>query len=123
MRSTPMLSRVLPGRAFVPALLAAAVLLPLVPAGAQMIPPHPGLGDFEPMGEYLLVVGGAPLPGVKMYRSEKAGAAVLMVGPGIKNALLLMPREKAVQRVEPAHAGVGGDGRASLAPDGRAGRA
>src|ERR1044072_9643534 len=50
MRSTAMRSRVLPGRAFVPALLGAAVVLPLVPAGAQMTPPHPVLRDFEPMG-------------------------------------------------------------------------
>ena len=119
MIATAMRFRVLTCRAFMPALLAVALLLPLVPAGAQMIPPHPVLRDFEPIGEYVLVVGGAPLPGVKMYKSEKAGSAVLMVGPGIKSALLLMPRDRAVQRVEPAKVVVGPDGRAFLLADAR----
>ena len=100
-------------------LLAFAVLtlLPLAAARGQMIPLHSLLRDFEPMGEYVLMVGGAPLPAVKMYRSEKAGAAVLMTGPGLRSALLLMPRDKVVQRVDPAKVVVGADGRAALLAD------
>lgn len=100
-------------------LLAFAVLtlLPLSAARGQMIPLHSLLRDFEPMGEYVLMVGGAPLPDVKMYRSEKAGAAVLMTGAGLRSALLLMPRDKAVQRVDPAKVVVGADGRAALLAD------
>ncbi|HET9768454.1 MAG TPA: thioredoxin domain-containing protein [Thermoanaerobaculia bacterium] len=97
--------------------LAVLTLLPLSPARGQMIPLHPLLRDFEPMGEYALVIGGAPLPGVKMFRSEKAGAAVLMTGPGLRSALLLIPREKAVQRVDPVKVVVGADGRAALLAD------
>jgi hypothetical protein len=114
-----MRARVLTCRALVPALLAFAVLVPLVPAGAQMIPPHPVLRDFEPLGEYVLVVGGAPLPGVRMFRSEKAGAAVLMTGPGLPGALLLMPRDKELQRVDAAKVVVGADGKAFLLIDAR----
>ncbi|HEV8239763.1 MAG TPA: thioredoxin domain-containing protein [Thermoanaerobaculia bacterium] len=99
------------------ALLAIAVALPLAPVGAQMIPPHPVLRDFEPLGEYVLVVGGAPLPGVQMFRSDKAGSAVLMTGPGLRSALVLMPRDKAVQRVDKAKVVVGPDGRAFLLAD------
>ena len=101
------------------ALLVLGVLLPLAPARAQMIPAHSLLRDFEPMGEYVLVVAGAPLPGVQMYRSEKAGSAVLMTGPGLRSALLLMPREKEVQRVDTAKVVVGSDGRAYLLADAR----
>ena len=119
MRFRVMRARVLTCRALVPALLAFAVLVPLVPAGAQMIPPHPVLRDFEPLGEYVLVVGGAPLPGVRMFRSEKAGAAVLMTGPGLPGALLLMPRDKELQRVDAAKVVVGADGKAFLLIDAR----
>ena len=103
--------------AFAVLALAALTLAPLAPARGQMIPPHPTLRDFEPLGEYVLMVGGAPLPGVKMFRSEKAGAAVLMTGPGLRSALLLMPRDKALQRVDPAKVVVGADGRAFLLAD------
>lgn len=104
-------------RAVTIAALAFALLLPLVPAGAQMIPPDPVLRDFEPLGEYVLHVGGAPLPQVKMYRSERAGAAVLMIGPGLRSPLILMPREKAVKRIDAAKVVVNPDGRAFVLAD------
>jgi thiol-disulfide isomerase/thioredoxin len=100
------------------ALLAFSLLAPLSGvARAQMIPPHPALRDFEPIGEYVLVVAGAELPGVKMYKSDRAGAVVLLTGPGLKKALLVSPREQAVQRVDPAKVVVGQDGRAFVLSD------
>ena len=99
------------------ALLALGVLLPLAPARAQMIPPHPLLRDFEPTGEYVLMIGGAPMPSVQLYSSEKAGSAILMTGPGLRSALLLMPRAREVQRVDSAKVVVGPDGRAFLLAD------
>jgi thiol-disulfide isomerase/thioredoxin len=97
-----------------PALL---LLLPLGVAGAQMIPPHPTYQGFEPIGEYDLEVGGAVVPGIQMYRSDRAGSAVLMTGPGLPGALLLVPREKGVQRVDRNKVVVGNDGRAFLLSD------
>jgi thiol-disulfide isomerase/thioredoxin len=82
-----------------------------------MIPPHATLRDFEPLGDYDLFVGGAPLPGVKMFRSEKAGSAVLMTGQGLAAAYVLMPRERALQRVDAAKVVVGADGRAFVLAD------
>lgn len=89
-------------RTFSPALLALGVLLSLAPARAQMIPPHPRLRDFEPMGEYVLQVGGVVLPDVQMFRSDKAGSVMLLTGRSLRSSLLVMPRERAVQRVAPA---------------------
>ncbi len=101
-----------------PLSLALLLLAPLAPpARAQMIPPHPALRDFEPIGEYVLEVGGAELPDVKMFKSEKAGSVVLMMGPGLRTALLLSPREQAVQRVESSKVVVGADGRAFVLAD------
>jgi len=101
-----------------PVLLALTIAaLPTREAGAQMIPAHPLYRDFEPIGEYVLQVGGAVLPGVKMFRSDKAGAAVLMTGPGLRSALMITPRERAVQRVDSAKVVVGQDGRAFLLSD------
>jgi thiol-disulfide isomerase/thioredoxin len=104
-------------RALPLATLVFALLLPLVPAGAQMIPPDPVLRDFEPLGEYVLHVAGVPMPAVQLYRSERAGAAVLMTGPGLRSALLIMPREKALKRVDPLKVVVNPDGRAFLLAD------
>jgi len=92
------------------------LLLPLA-ASAQMIPAHPVLRDFEPIGEYVLQISGATLPGVKMFRSASAGSVVLMTGPGLRSALLLVPRDKAVQRVDAAKVVVNPDGRAFLLAD------
>ena len=96
------------------------LLLPLVataPAAAQMIPPHPVYQNFEPVGEYVLEVGGVEQPAVKMYRSDRAGSAVLMMGPGLPSALMIVPRERAVDRLDPVKVVVNGDGRAFLLSD------
>ena len=101
-------------------LLALVPLTPMAvapPARGQMIPPHATLRDFEPLGDYNLEVGGATLTGVKMFRSEKAGAAVLMTGPGLTGAYVLMPRDRALQRVDAAKVVVGQDGRAFVLSD------
>lgn len=99
------------------ALVPLVQLVGLVPARAQMIPPHATLRDFEPLGDYDLEVGGATLAGVKMFRSEKAGSAVLMTGPGLTAAYVLMPRDRALQRLDASKAVVGQDGRAFVLAD------
>jgi thiol-disulfide isomerase/thioredoxin len=108
-----------PARLASPLLLALLFLLPSAPAPlvAQMIPPHATYQGFEPIGEYVLEIAGAPLPGVQMYRSDRAGSAVLMTGPGLTDALLLVPRDRAVQRFDRNKVVVGADGRAFLLSD------
>jgi thiol-disulfide isomerase/thioredoxin len=96
-------------------LLAAFALA--APAGAQLIPFHPTLRDFEPIGEYVLQLNGVVQPGVKMYKSEKAGSVVLLTGTGLPSSMLIMPRERAVQRVDNVKVVVGQDGRASILAD------
>ena len=99
-------------------LLALALLLPLAAAAvAQQIPPDAVLRDFEPMGEYMLEVGGADMPGVRVFRSQKAGSAVLLVGPGLPGTLLISPRDKSVQRYDPKKVVVGPDGIAFVLAD------
>jgi thiol-disulfide isomerase/thioredoxin len=101
-------------------LLAALVLLPAV--GAQQIPPDPVLRDFEPFGEYVLEVAGAAMPHLQMYRSVKANSAVLIMGTGLPAPLLLMPRERVVNRVPAGKVVVGADGVAYLLSDARPAR-
>jgi thiol-disulfide isomerase/thioredoxin len=84
---------------------------------AQMIPPHPVYAGFEPIGEYVLSVAGADLPGVDIYRSDRAGSAVLMQGPGLPDALLLVPRDRVVYNLDRNKMVVGADGRAFLLAD------
>jgi thiol-disulfide isomerase/thioredoxin len=54
---------------------------------------------------------------VKIFRSEKAGSAVLMTGPGLAAAYVIVPRDRALQRLETAKAVVGQDGRAFVLAD------
>jgi thiol-disulfide isomerase/thioredoxin len=100
-------------------LLALALLLPafVPPAPAQQIPPDPVLRDFEPIGEYVLELAGADMPGVRVFQSQKAGSAVLLLGPGLPGALLVSPRAKAVQRFESNKVVVGPDGIAFVLAD------
>ena len=110
-------------RRSLPMLFALLLLAPLgAPARAQMLPPHPSLRDFEPIGDYVLVVAGGELTGVQLFKSEKAGAVVLMMGPGLRNALLISPRDQAVQHVDPNKVVVGQDGRAYVLADAAIGR-
>ena len=99
--------------------LALALLVPLAtpPAPAQQIPPDPVLRDFEPMGEYVLEVAEADVPGARLFRSQRAGSAVLILGEGLPGALLLSPRDKSVQRYDPKKVVVGADGVAFLLAD------
>lgn len=99
-------------------LLALGVLaIAAAPALAQQIPADPVLRDFEPFGEYVLEINGAPMQGLKMYRSTKAGSAVLITGAGIPAPLLLMPRERVVNRVPAGKIVVGQDGLAFVLAD------
>jgi thiol-disulfide isomerase/thioredoxin len=93
------------------------LLLAAVPLMAQQIPPDPVLRDFEPIGEWVLEIGGAPLPGVRLFQSQKAGAAILATGQGLDGALIISPRNKVVQRVGANKVVVGADGVAFVLAD------
>jgi thiol-disulfide isomerase/thioredoxin len=86
---------------------------------AQQIPADAVLRDFEPTGDLVLKVGGAAVPGVKMFRSQRAGSAFLIVGPGLpgNGAVLVSPRTREVQRIDAAKVVVGGDGVAYVLAD------
>ena len=98
-------------------LLAALCVVVGAPLAAQQIPADPVLRDFEPFGEYVLEIAGAPLPTLKMFRSQKAGSALLITGTGIPSPLLLLPRERVVKRVPAGKVVVGDDGVAFLLAD------
>jgi thiol-disulfide isomerase/thioredoxin len=87
------------------------------PAVGQMIPAHATLRDFEPMGEYVLMLNGVPQPSVQIWKSQKGGSAVLITGTPLRDSLLIAPREREVQRFDPVKVAVGGDGRAFLLAD------
>jgi thiol-disulfide isomerase/thioredoxin len=101
------------------AFAAALGAFPGLPAAAQQIPADPVLRDFEPYGEYVLEVGGKPLSGLKLFRSQKAGSAVLIMGTGIPSPLLVMPRERVVNRVPANKVVVGMDNVAYVLADAR----
>ena len=100
-------------------LLAAALLAPLgAPcAQAQMIPADAVLRDFEPLGDYYLEVAGARMPDIELYRSEKAGSAVLMFGLGLRTVTLLQPRAHAVQTLSMTKVAKRADGRVDVLAD------
>ncbi|HEV8630853.1 MAG TPA: thioredoxin family protein [Thermoanaerobaculia bacterium] len=100
-------------------LLAAALLAPLGAhcVQAQMIPADAVLRDFEPLGDYYLEVGGARIPEVELFRSEKAGSAVLVFGPGLRGVTLLQPRAHAVQTLSMTKVAKRADGRVDVLAD------
>lgn len=93
------------------------LLAAVAPLAAQQIPPDPVLRDFEPIGEYVLELGGVEVPGARVFLARRAGSAVLIVGQGLPGALLLSPRTKSVQRIESAKVVVGPDGFAHVLAD------
>jgi thiol-disulfide isomerase/thioredoxin len=95
------------------------LLLAALPLSAQQIPPDAVLRDFEPTGERVLEVAGATLPGLQMFRSQRAGSAFLITGPGLpgSGAVLISPRSREVQRIDAAKVVVGGDGVAHVLAD------
>jgi thiol-disulfide isomerase/thioredoxin len=99
------------------ATVAALVAALGVPTAAQQIPADPVLRDFEPIGDFVLELGGADQPNTKVFRSRRAGSAVLLIGPGLPGALLVSPRTKAVERYEASKVVVGPDGVAFVLAD------
>ena len=95
----------------------ALFLAAVAPVAAQQIPPDPVLRDFEPIGEYVLELGGVDVPEARVFLARRAGSAVLVVGPGLPGALLLSPRTKSVQRIESAKVVVAPDGFAHVLAD------
>jgi thiol-disulfide isomerase/thioredoxin len=93
------------------------LLLATLPLGAQQIPPDAVLRDFEPHGERVLEVAGATLPGVRIFRSQRAGSAFLVIGPGLPGAILISPRAREVQRIDANKVVVGADGVAFVLAD------
>jgi len=104
-------------RCAIPLLAFALPVLLAPPARGQMIPPHATLRDFEPLGMCNLEVGGAVLPGVKLFQSSKAGSSVLMTGTGLAASYLINVPQRAVQRLENSKVAVGADGLAFVLAD------
>lgn len=57
---------------------------------AQGVPPDSLLRDFQPSGDYLLVVDGKEIPQAEIYRSERA-AAFLILTSALPAPVLLVP--------------------------------
>ena len=97
-----------PGAAFIAIALLSAVLLsagPAAPASGQrfspaadQVPADSLLREFQPIGELLLEVAGKDVPGAEIYRSERAGA-ILVISPELPAPVLLTPGAKRVETV------------------------
>jgi thiol-disulfide isomerase/thioredoxin len=58
------------------------------------------LSGFAPTGKYILVVGGAEVPDAKLFSSQRAGSALLIVTSELPSQLLLQPRGRSVTSVK-----------------------
>lgn len=84
------------------ALCSLGLLLGLAqPIAAQEIPADSVLQEFEPVGQWILEVGGATDPEAEIYLSQKAGSALLVRTPGLDDPVLLSPRKNGAVEVVP----------------------
>lgn len=85
-------------RVFRPTLLLVALLtlLAALPAAAQ--PADSVFRDFEPTGELQLEIDGEAVDGATVYRSDRAGA-YLVLGPSLDSPILVNIRSQQVERV------------------------
>lgn len=84
---------------------AAAVLVSfLLAAGVagQQIPPDPVLQGFTPSGDYELHLDGRKVAGAELYRSQRAGSAMLILTPELSSAVLISPRQREVSALDRA---------------------
>jgi thiol-disulfide isomerase/thioredoxin len=82
--------------------LAAALLLLVTAGSAQEIPPDPVLQGFAPTGDYELHLDGRRVPDAELFRSQRAGQAMLILAPTLPDGLLVSPRERQVSSIEKA---------------------
>ncbi len=87
------------------------------------------LRDFEPAGDYLLLVDGEEASDALFFRSARAGSAIAVVNSGLGFGVLLQPRLQSVETFEPSSFVSQEDGRrgltagAALVPQGKFARA
>lgn len=77
--------------------LVAAVFVSIVAVEAQ-VPVDNVLRDFEPMGDYVLVINGQQAPKATIYQSQRA-ASFLIRAPQLAEPILVSPRTGSVESV------------------------
>ena len=100
------------------AVLPLLVLVAGLPAGAQEIPADPVFQGFVPIGDYALTVDGT-VREASMYRSDKAGSALLIVSPVLPGPVLVSPRQRTVQSMDRVKVVQRADGSADILADTR----
>ena len=68
--------------------------------GAQTDTVDAILRDFEPAGDYLLMVDGEEVSGALFFRSARAGSAIAVINSGLGSGILLQPRLQSVETFE-----------------------
>jgi thiol-disulfide isomerase/thioredoxin len=94
----------------------ALALLAALPVAGQEIPADPVFSGFVPIGDYVLTVNGAPTD-ADLYRSDKAGSALLIVSDAFAGPLLVSPRQRTVQSMDRAKVALRDDGSADILSD------
>ena len=81
-------------------LAALAIALLAVPSvsRAQAIPSDSVLRDFEPSGDFVLIVNGKGVPKAEIYQNDKV-PAILVLSSALPSPVLLTPREGKVETV------------------------
>ncbi len=85
-------------RSAVVAALALAALAASSLSRAQGVPSDGVLRDFQPTGDYALLVDGIPVPKAEVYQSEKI-PAILVLTSALPSPVLLTPRQGTVAKV------------------------
>lgn len=83
------------------ALLLATVLAAPGAAQSSAAPPSADsvLRDFQPIGDYILVVDGREVPSAEIYRSERAPGFLVIASPTLPSPVLLSPRSMTAETV------------------------
>lgn len=76
----------------------AALMVGVVATGEAQMPADSVLRDFQPSGDYLLVLDGEEVPKAEVYRSQRA-AAFLVLSSKIPTPVLISPRTGGVESV------------------------
>ncbi|MDX1632214.1 MAG: thioredoxin family protein [Thermoanaerobaculia bacterium] len=71
------------------------------PAPGQEIPADAVLQGFEPVGQWVLEVGGSVDPEAEIFQSQKAGSALLIRSPNLDAPVLLSPRKNGAVEIVP----------------------
>ena len=87
-----------PKRSAILAALALAALAASSISHAQGVPSDSVLQDFQPTGEFALLVDGIPVPKAEIYQNEKI-PAILVLTSALPSPVLLTPRAGTIQTV------------------------